>query len=356
MHIANYIRRGGVGQLCYNGGMSVIWTILHLITVVVLLLVMAVRPVRPRLSRFELRRRASGGDDVAAERLRRELLLDDILSLQRVVTALLLVLVSFLGVLAYHWAVGLVVALVLALEAGALAHLTWVRGVARRMYQRFERPLIDWIEQHPRLFTLIRGVAPPPSDIVLGSKEELLHLVKESQNIVTATQKRTITAMLTFDERPVSAVMTPRSMMATVSAQATLGPKMLDDLHRTGHSRFPVVEGDIDHIVGVLYTRRLAMSDRLPSMVRQAMDDQVYYIHQEAPLGRALTSFVRSQHHLFVVINDYHETVGVITLEDVVEALLGRQIVDEDDVVADLRRQAVANPHDNNRPPRGHVL
>ena len=78
------------------------------------------------------------------------------------------------------------------------------------------------------------------------------------------------------------------------------------------------------------------------------MDKKVYFIRQDQDLEHALHGFLRSHHHLFVVINEYRETVGLLSLEDVIEALIGMKIVDEFDQFDDLRAVAGRNPRKNN--------
>jgi len=80
------------------------------------------------------------------------------------------------------------------------------------------------------------------------------------------------------------------------------------------------------------------------------MEQRVFYIHQEDTLEHALAAFIRTRRHLFVVINGNRETVGLLSLEDVVEALLGRKIMDEDDVHEDLHAVARQRGQHNNRP------
>lgn len=145
--------------------------------------------------------------------------------------------------------------------------------------------------------------------------------------------------------------MTPRAVVDTVNKKDLLGPLTLDTLYKTGHSRLPVMDGDIDHIVGVLHIQDLlkVSVDNTPT-AEQAMEQRVYYIREDHTLDRALAAFLRTHHHLFVVINAYRETVGVMTLEDVMEALLGHKIIDEFDAHDNLRAVAARNPHGNNTP------
>jgi CBS domain containing-hemolysin-like protein len=84
------------------------------------------------------------------------------------------------------------------------------------------------------------------------------------------------------------------------------------------------------------------------------MDPKVYYIHEDQTLEHALAAFLKTHHHLFVVVNEYRETVGILCLEDVIEALLGRKIVDEFDAHDDLRAVAAHNPRSNNSSSKSH--
>jgi CBS domain containing-hemolysin-like protein len=152
-----------------------------------------------------------------------------------------------------------------------------------------------------------------------------------------------IIASLSFEARQVREIMTPKSVIETIKKGEILGPLVLDDLHKTGHSRFPVIDGDIDHIVGILHIKdvlTLDTSKKHTSKVESAMNKHVHYIRDDHTLDQALSAFLSTHSHLFVVINEFRETVGILTLEDTLEALLGRSIIDEFDAHDDMRAVA----------------
>jgi CBS domain containing-hemolysin-like protein len=66
----------------------------------------------------------------------------------------------------------------------------------------------------------------------------------------------------------------------------------------------------------------------------------VFYVHQDKPLDHVLQAFLRTKHHLFLVVNEFEEVTGVISIEDVLETIIGRKIVDEFDQYEDLRAVA----------------
>lgn len=331
--------------------MDILLALLYVLVLGALLLVMGVHPQLSSHSRFELQRRVHDGDKEAALLLKRHGLLRDIFSLQRVVSAMLLVMLSVIGVDLFHWVVGFAISLVIALESGAVARLAPLQRLSQRLYERHESKILGLIEQHPVVFRAIRSVAPVPNDAYdIESKEELLAMVEQSGDVLSGDEKKLITNGLQIKTMTVASVMTPKSVIDAVNDTDVLGPLMLDALHKTGHSRFPVIHGDIDHVVGVLYIQDLLTIDAgsKTRRVSTVMDKKVFYVHQQQNLQQALAAFLRTRHHLFVVINEYRETVGLLSLEDVIEALLGRKINDEFDAHEDLRKVAARNPRGNN--------
>ena len=100
----------------------------------------------------------------------------------------------------------------------------------------------------------------------------------------------------------------------------------------------------------MLYTHDLLDLRVENKTASDAMRNNVYYINETKSLSHALHGFLKTNHHLFVVVNHYRETVGLLTLEDVLEVLIGDKIVDEFDAFDDLRAVAESNPEKNNQP------
>ena len=332
--------------------MMIVLAVLYGVLLVCLLIVLGVHPQLSSHSRFELQRRAQEGDAEAALLLKRHSLLRDLFSLQRVMAAILLVLISFVGIELFHWSFGLLISFIIALESGALARTRVLQRHSQKLYDRYEGKILAIIEKHPFIFRAIRSVAPIPSDTYdIESKEELLAMVEQSGDVLKTHEKQLIVNGLKFDTMMVESIMTPKSMIDAVSKDEMLGPLVLDDLHKTGHSRFPVIDGDIDHVVGMLYVQDLlSLENKRSQKASTIMEKNVFYIREDQTLDRALAAFLRTHHHLFVVVNEFRETVGLISLEDVTEALLGRKIIDEFDAYENLRKVAEHNPRGNNSP------
>ncbi len=332
------------------------FTFLVIITIVAFLLLIIIsgmQPPRSPLSLFELERRNQAGDSQAQVALRREQLISDVISLQRVASALLLVAAVLLSVTTFDWLFGTLIGVVVALEYGAIARLAIIQRWSKQLYGRFEPRLLAVISTHPYIFKLLRSVPRETQEISRGidSRQELQHLVSQSGTILSPDEKKMIMHSLSFGDQLVSAIMTPRSVIDSIKKSEFLGPLTLDELHKTGHSRLPVIDGDIDHVVGILHVQSLLALDIKRSVTAEkAMEPRVFYIRQDQTLQHALAAFLRTHHHLFVVVNEFRETVGLLALEDVIEVLIGRKIIDEFDAHDDLRTVALRNPRGNNHP------
>lgn len=301
------------------------------------------------LSAFELKRRADLGDGEAKLLSEREHLLPRLQTSRRIVEALLQVLAVAVTIIFFGWFLGTFIAAMLSLLAGTVTRMTFFTNTAQKLYDPREQKLLDIVRSWKWLDWFRENISGTDKSAVT-SKEELGYVIEGAASVLSADELKRLHASLALDQRAVQDVMTPAGVINTADVHDSLGPLVLDDLHKTGHSRFPVIDGDIHHVVGILYLHDIVNLKSAKPSVREAMDSRVHYIHENQSLEQALQGFLRTHRHLFVVVNDYRETVGVLTLEDVIEALLGKKIVDEFDQYDDLRAVAESNPRKNNLP------
>lgn len=172
------------------------------------------------------------------------------------------------------------------------------------------------------------------------SKEELIEILKHSEMATRVSKDEVLiaTSALTFGDENIGKTMTPIGVVKTVNEKDILTPVMLDELHDSGFSRFPV-KGAGDSFVGTLYFKDAVNMDTSHT-VKNIMRKDVFYVNESALLDQALKAFLKTQHHLFMVVNEYEDVVGVITIEDILERIIGKKIVDEFDQYDDLRAVA----------------
>lgn len=319
------------------------------VSVVLLVIVTGVSPRRSHLSRYELERRRLGGDQAAASELDRELVLSDVISLIRVVAMIVLVFVVLSAVAAFGWGIGCVVSVIVAFGYGRVASYGTIHKAANQLYQPYDAQLVGLIQKRPWIGRLVRTVPANVTARSVSSREELAHVIDQSGHFLSVDEKQLLVSGLHFAKKTVESIMVPRGAIKVLQKTDLVGPLMLDELHRTGHSRFLVLDGDIDHVVGVLHIRTmLELLDKKSQTAEKAMEKSVYYIHQGQTLGDALAAFLKTRHQLFVVVNDNRETTGLLTLEDVIEQMLGHEIVDAFDIHDDVHAVAgrVSAPKD----------
>lgn len=175
------------------------------------------------------------------------------------------------------------------------------------------------------------------------SKQELIEIVKEHEvspdSAIEADEERIVRGALSFGDRKAQEIMVPRSMVASIEKQTLLTREEIDRLKKSMYSRFPVYENNIDNIIGVLYAHDLI--NTRGKRAGEIAHKKVNFVNEAEPLDRLLNAFIKSRSHLFIVVNEFSEMVGVISLEDVIESIIGRKIVDEFDIYDDVRAAAM---------------
>lgn len=166
-----------------------------------------------------------------------------------------------------------------------------------------------------------------------ASGEDLGFLISASrqEGFIEELEHRLLTGALTFSERDAAEVMIPRNRVVAASAEVT--PAELEQLVvTTGHSRIPVYRDDLDHIVGFVHHKDLL---RVPESQRERplpadLVRPIPAVPESARLDPVLLEMRRDRAHLAVVIDEHGGTAGIVTLEDVIEELVG-DIRDEHD-------------------------
>ncbi len=175
------------------------------------------------------------------------------------------------------------------------------------------------------------------------SREELIHstLLSEEEGIIGDLESDIIENTLTLHNIKIKEILTPRSVMYAVDKNLLI-KNILEDKRTYKFSRVPVYEDTIDNIVGIVLTKRLfkqAIKDKNASI--ESIMKPVFTLNENIPVAKALNKFIQKKEHMFIVLDNYDQTEGLITLEDCIETLLGLEIMDESDTTADMRRLAL---------------
>lgn len=154
-------------------------------------------------------------------------------------------------------------------------------------------------------------------------------------------QKEMIENILALQEKMVKDVMTPRTVIFSLSEHLTLEEvKGLET--RWEHSRIPVYDKDREDIVGIVLVKDIfiELAKGNTDMTLTQLMRPVHFVVEVAKLNQILMEFLELRQHMFIVLDEYGGLAGLITLEDILEEILGREIVDESDQVEDKRELA----------------
>ena len=182
------------------------------------------------------------------------------------------------------------------------------------------------------------GISAPNFQPLVHTPDEIRNLVSQGheQGVVEEDEREMIHGVFEFSETVAREVMTPRIDIISTSVDCTLDD-VLDLLIREGHSRIPVYEGTIDTVVGVLLAKDvlpiLAAPDGNPREgfdVRSIMREP-YFVPDAKPVDDILAEFRRQSVHLAIVLDEFGGTYGLVTMEDLLEEIVG-EINDEYDV------------------------
>lgn len=159
---------------------------------------------------------------------------------------------------------------------------------------------------------------------------------------IEVDQERVINNVLVLQTKMVRQVMTPRTVTFSLDENLTVADAM-EQIHRlTSHSRVPVYKDEQNNVTGIIMRK-----DVLLAAARQQFDQPlssikqtVHFVPETAPLNRILIDFFDRRQHLFVVVDEYGSMTGIISMEDILEEIVGREIIDESDRALDMRELA----------------
>ena len=161
--------------------------------------------------------------------------------------------------------------------------------------------------------------------------DELLSAVEQSrvEGVVDEEELEMIENVLDLSETTAGEIITPRTEIVALDVNSSRD-SVLSTIINAGHSRIPVYEGNIDKIIGLVYAKDLlsevgqqSQSFRLQDKIREA-----YFVPETKPLRVLLHEFQTKKQHIAIVLDEYGGTAGIVTIEDILEELVG-EIVDE---------------------------
>ncbi|MCM3567932.1 hemolysin family protein [Neobacillus mesonae] len=229
---------------------------------------------------------------------------------------------------------------------GELAPKTFAIQKAEQIILQFAKPLIwfyrvmfpfIWILNHSaRLVTGLFGIKPASENDIVMSEEELRLILSQSYESgeINQSEYSYMNNIFEFDDRMAKEIMVPRTEVVTISKDATLD-EIIETVKNEKYTRYPVIDGDKDNILGIVN-----MKEVLTDCIRQkCMGEQplsnyinpVIHVIETIPIKELLVKLQKNRSHMAILSDEYGGTAGIVTVEDILEEIVG-EIRDEFDV------------------------
>lgn len=178
----------------------------------------------------------------------------------------------------------------------------------------------------------------------IWSRRELEEIIKTHEDskdsAIDADEERIIIGALNFSNKKVREVMTPSTVTFMIEANRYLSKTLMREIKKNGFTRIPVYEERYDNIKGILYTKDLIGLNKKVKTSKVARNKNILEVDIEDNLDDLLNKFIKKKTHIALVFDEFGTFQGIITLEDVLEEILQREIVDEADSYSDMRKVA----------------
>ena len=236
----------------------------------------------------------------------------------------------------------LVIAIMIFLAFNLAIPHAWAKYAAEKIIRRtfrfimflsiIVRPVLYILTLYDRLIRRLAGISEATPEEQQEEKQEefLTDLeLQKMEGVVDQEEQEMIENVLELSETAVNEIMTPRTDIVAIEANSDI-ETIIKTITAAGHSRLPVYETNIDNIIGLLYAKDLLTEIFLSKQdfnLRQKMR-KAYFVPETKPLRALLHEFQNQNLHIAIVLDEYGGTAGIITLEDILEELVG-EITDE---------------------------
>ena len=193
------------------------------------------------------------------------------------------------------------------------------------------------------IFEVVSGIIRAGATFRRITREEVIAAaeISEDEGELLKREQRVIKNLLRLNKVYARDILTPRSVMFALPKDTTIG-QVIEENTTLRFSRIPIYGESLDDIEGMVY--RLELLERYSRGQTEKQLDSISHPLKVVPDTKSVTEimddFIEQREHLFLVVDEYGGTEGIITLEDAIETLLGVEIVDESDTVEDMREYA----------------
>jgi CBS domain containing-hemolysin-like protein len=179
-------------------------------------------------------------------------------------------------------------------------------------------------------------------DSISAQEIQTIAALSRQSGDIEENEAQVINNILDLKDKIVRQVMTPRTVTFSINEHLTVGNAMATLTELSSHSRIPVYNREPDNVTGIVMRKDVlqAAAEGKNKLTLSRFKRPAHFVPETAPLHRILIDFFDRRQHLFVVVDEYGTMTGVISMEDVLEEIVGREIIDESDKTKDMRELA----------------
>ena len=185
------------------------------------------------------------------------------------------------------------------------------------------------------------GIRPDTGDGDHLSPEELRTVVNEAGNLIPEKHQRMLLNILDLEKATVEDIMIPRNDMVGIDLDDDID-EIIEILSTSQHTRLPVYKGDPNNMIGLLHLRklsRLLMREEISKADLMQHTVEPFFVPEGTPLHRQLINFQNAKRRIAVVVDEYGDVLGLVTLEDILEEIVGEFTTDMANTSQDIHPQ-----------------
>jgi CBS domain containing-hemolysin-like protein len=239
------------------------------------------------------------------------------------------VAVALFGITFIHVVVGEIMPKSIALQFPETVAVYLVRPMQFCLF--LFRPLIWMLNGTSRAILKVFGIKSVDAHSLALTEEELLLLLSESKKagVVSEEEQKMLQRVFKFHDKTVREIMTPRPDMEALSLRADVDT--IRAAFEKGYSRLPVYDENLNNIKGIVYVKDLLYTLQDPKLIKLVdLLREPVFVPETMPVSSLLKDFQKGQIHMAIVVDEFGDTAGLVTLEDVIEEIVG-EIQDEYD-------------------------
>ena len=200
-----------------------------------------------------------------------------------------------------------------------------------RIISLLTAPFVKFLTFSTNVVSKIFGVTENEESTVTEEEIRMMVDAGQEKGTIQKDEKEMINNVFEFNDRTVSEIMTDRTNMFAVDSNTSIGEVIEELTEERGYSRIPIYDETIDEVKGIVYLKDILLSNKNRNNKIKSLAKEAYFVPETKKVNELFKEFQKNKKQIAIVVDEYGGTAGVVTMEDILEELVG-EIYDEYDV------------------------